>query len=68
MKYFEGKVVIEEIKCVSWLGLCIYKLNDFIFKVMGGLGVVIVFIDRGVMIDWVVCVVGVGGEVFCYVF
>lgn len=34
---------------------------------MGGLGVVIVLIFKGVMIDCVVCNVGMGGEIIGYV-
>lgn len=34
---------------------------------MGGLGVVVVFIFKGLMLDCVVCKVGFGGEIICYV-
>lgn len=34
---------------------------------MNGFGVVIVLMLKGVMIDCKVCVIGVGGEVICYV-
>lgn len=66
-KYFQGKVVVESIQCVSCSGLCIYKKKDELLKVMVGLGIVVVFIFKGVMIDCVVCQVGFGGEIICYV-
>lgn len=67
LKYFEGKVVIENIQCVSCFGLCIYKKCDELLKVMGGFGIVIVLIFKGLMIDCVVCSVGVGGEIIGFV-
>ncbi len=67
LKYFEGKPVIDEIKRVSRPGLRIYKSNDSIPKVMGGLGVAIVSTDKGVMTDRAARAAGVGGEVLCYV-
>ncbi len=67
LKYFEGKPVIESLKRVSRPGLRIYKPQDEIPKVMGGLGVAIVSTDKGVMTDRAARAAGVGGEVLCYV-
>lgn len=54
LKYFGGKLVIEEIKWVSCLSLCQYNGVGELLKVFGGLGVVIVLMFKGVMIDCVV--------------
>lgn len=67
LKYFEGKPVIDVIKRVSRPGLRIYKANDSLPKVMGGLGVAIVSTDKGVMTDRAARAAGVGGEVLCFV-
>lgn len=67
LKYFQGKVVVESIQRVSRLGLRIYKRKDELSKVMAGLGIVVVFIFKGVMIDRVARQVGFGGEIICYV-
>lgn len=66
--YFEGSLVIEKIFCVSCFGLCVYKNVGQIFKVKGGFGVMIVFINQGIFFDCVVCQVNVGGELICEVF
>jgi small subunit ribosomal protein S8 len=67
LKYYEGKPVIEKIKRVSRPGLRIYKANNDIPKVMGGLGIVIISTSLGLMTDRAARKAGVGGEVLCTV-
>ena len=67
LTYFEGKAVIEDLKRVSRPGLRIYKAQDEVPKVMGGLGIAIVSTAKGVMTDRAARAAGVGGEVLCYV-
>jgi len=67
LKYFEGKPVIERIQRVSKPGLRIYRGNDELPKVLGGLGVAIVSTSAGVMSDRQAREQGIGGEVLCVV-
>ena len=67
LKYYEGRPVIESLKRVSRPGLRIYKANDELPKVQGGLGVAIVSTSKGVMSDRAARAAGEGGEVLCYV-
>ena len=67
LKYYEGRPVIEDLKRVSRPGLRIYKANDELPKVQGGLGVAIVSTSKGVMSDRAARAAGEGGEVLCYV-
>jgi len=68
LKYFEGRPVIEEIKRVSRPGLRQYIGKDDIPTVKGGLGIVIMSTNKGVMSDRAAREAGVGGEVLCSVF
>lgn len=68
LKYFKGKPVIEEIKRLSKPGLRQYKSKDEIPEVKGGLGVVILSTNKGVMTDRSARAQGVGGELICSVF
>lgn len=68
LKYFEGILVICELKWVLKFGCCVYMGVKDILLVCQGLGVLIVFIFKGVMLDVNVCVVNIGGEVLCIVF
>ncbi len=68
LKYFEGKPVIEEIKRASRPGLRLYKSQNDLPKVRGGLGVSIISTSKGVMTDKAAKAIGVGGEVICTVF
>lgn len=68
LKYFDGKPVIEEIKRVSRPGLRQYKGKDDIPVIRGGLGVVILSTNKGVMTDRAARAAGVGGELLCTVF
>jgi small subunit ribosomal protein S8 len=67
LKYFEGKPVIERIQRVSKPGLRIYRSNEDLPRVLGGLGVAIVSTSAGVMSDRQAREQGVGGEVLCVV-
>ncbi|VAW81502.1 SSU ribosomal protein S8p (S15Ae) [hydrothermal vent metagenome] len=67
LKYYDGRPVIESLKRISRPGLRIYKANDEIPSVRGGLGVAIVSTSRGVMSDRAARAAGEGGEVLCYV-
>jgi len=68
LKYFRGKPVIEEIKRISRPGLRQYKASDDIPTIKGGLGVVILSTNKGVMTDRAARTAGVGGELLCSVF
>jgi small subunit ribosomal protein S8 len=67
LKYYQGKPVIENIRRISTPGLRVYKANDELPKVMGGLGVAIISTSKGVMTDRAARQLGEGGEVLCYV-
>lgn len=67
LKYFETKPVIETIKRVSRPGLRIYKGNNELPKVMGGLGIAVVSTSQGLMSDRAARKAGIGGEVICFV-
>jgi len=68
LRYHEGKPVIEEISRMSRPGLRQYKSKDDIPQVKGGLGVVILSTNKGVMTDRAARAAGVGGELICSVF
>jgi small subunit ribosomal protein S8 len=68
LRYHEGKPVIEEIKTISRPGLRQYKGKDQIPVVNGGLGVVILSTNKGVMTDRTARLKGLGGELICSVF
>ena len=67
LKYFDGVPVIERIQRASRPGLRIYRGNDDLPKVLGGLGVAIVSTSAGVMSDRQAREKGIGGEVLCVV-
>lgn len=67
LRYFEGKPVIEKIARVSRPGLRIYKSAGEIPKVKGGLGVMIVSTNRGIISDRAARQANVGGELICEV-
>lgn len=67
LKYFQGKPVIEVIRRVSRPGLRIYKGQQDLPKVRGGLGIAIVSTSKGVMTDREARKQGHGGEVLAYV-
>ena len=67
LKYFEGKPVIELLRRVSRPGLRVYRRQNEIPKVMGGLGMAIVSTPKGLMTDHQARAAGHGGEVLCVV-
>jgi small subunit ribosomal protein S8 len=67
LKYFEGKPVIDKIQRVSRPGLRIYKKNNELPKVLGGLGLAIISTSKGLMSDRAARSQGFGGEVLCVV-
>ena len=68
LKYFRGKGVIEEIHRVSRPGLREYQCVSELPKVRAGLGVAIVYTNKGLMSDKKARDDGIGGEVLCTVF
>jgi len=68
LRYFEGKAVIEEIKRISSPGLRRYRSKDDIPVIIGGLGIIILSTNKGVMTDRAARAAGVGGELLCSVF
>ncbi|EKF74426.1 30S ribosomal protein S8 [Alcanivorax hongdengensis A-11-3] len=67
LKYYEGKPVIEKIARVSRPGLRVYKSAGEIPKVKGGLGVMIVSTNQGIISDRAARNANVGGELICEV-
>jgi len=67
LKYFGGKPVIDTLDRVSKPGLKIYKNNDELPQVLGGLGVAIISTSKGLMSDREARAKGHGGEVVCVV-
>jgi small subunit ribosomal protein S8 len=67
LKYFEGQPVIEKIARVSRPGLRVYKQAGEIPKVKGGLGVMIVSTNQGIISDRAARKANVGGELICEV-
>jgi len=67
LKYHSGSSVIEKISRVSKPGLRIYKSSKNLPNVMNGLGVAIVSTSKGVMTQRKAQMLGVGGELLCYV-
>ena len=67
LKYFEGTPVIENVQRGSKPGLRVYRGNEELPKVLGGLGVAIVSTSAGVMSDRQARKQGIGGEVLCVV-
>lgn len=67
LKYFEGNPVIDKIARVSRPGLRVYKSAGEIPKVKGGLGVMIVSTNQGIISDRAARKANVGGELICEV-
>ena len=68
LKYHEGRPVIEEINRLSRPGLRVYKNKDDIPVVKGGLGIIILSTNKGLMTDRAARAAGIGGELICTVF
>ncbi|MDH5190146.1 MAG: 30S ribosomal protein S8 [Gammaproteobacteria bacterium] len=66
LKYYQGKPVIDMIKRASRPGLRVYKGNDELPKVNGGLGIAIISTSKGLMSDRAARAAGTGGEVIGY--
>jgi small subunit ribosomal protein S8 len=67
LKYFQGKPVIERIERISKPSLRVYKAQDELPKVLGGLGIAIISTSTGVVSDRKARAAGHGGEVLCIV-
>jgi small subunit ribosomal protein S8 len=67
LKYHRGKPVIEVLKRVSRPGLRIYRGQDALPKVWGGLGIAIVSTSKGMMTDRAARQAGHGGEIIALV-
>ncbi|MEM8983987.1 MAG: 30S ribosomal protein S8 [Pseudomonadota bacterium] len=67
LKYHEGAPVIEKIERVSKPGRRVYRANDDLPRVIGGLGIAVVSTSKGVMSDRQARKEGIGGEVLCIV-
>ena len=59
--------VISGIKRISKPGLKVYVKNNEIPRVLGGLGIAVLFTSKGMMTDNQARIENVGGEVICYV-
>ena len=68
LKYYEGRPVIEQIQRVSRPGLRQYRGKDDIPKINGGLGIIILSTNKGLMSDRAARAAGIGGELLCTVF
>ena len=68
LRYHGGQPVIEEIKRISRPGLRQYKNKDDIPTIKGGLGIIILSTNKGVMTDRAARAAGLGGELLCSVF
>lgn len=68
LKYFEGQPVIEEIRRMSRPGLRLYRGKNNIPVVKGGLGIIILSTNKGLMTDRAARAAGIGGELICSVF
>lgn len=68
LKYLRGKPVIEEIHRASRPGLRIYKGTKELPRMRGGLGILIVSTNQGVLSSRNARARGLGGEVLCSVF
>lgn len=68
LKYFQGRPVIEQIQRMSRPGLRQYTGANEIPQIKGGLGIVIMSTNKGVITDRAARAEGVGGEMLCSVF
>ena len=68
LRYHRGRPVIEQIKTLSRPGLRQYTNKDQIPVVKGGLGIIILSTNKGVVSDRAARAAGIGGELLCSVF
>ena len=59
--------VITGLKRISRPGLRVYAQKDEVPKVLGGLGIAVIFTSQGLMTDKEARKAGIGGEVMCYI-
>ena len=62
-----GEKVITGIKRISKPGMRVYADRDSIPKVLNGIGISIISTSNGIVTDKQARVLGIGGEVICYV-
>lgn len=67
LKYYQGKSVIETIERVSRPSLRIYRSQDQLPSVLGGLGIAVISTSKGLMTDRKARAMSLGGEVICFV-
>jgi len=67
LRYNEQDSVLKGIKRVSKPGRRVYAQLDKLPRVRGGLGVAILSTSKGILTDRQAKMLGVGGEVLCYV-
>ena len=68
MKYGSSKQrVITGLKRISKPGRRVYVQKDGVPRVLGGLGIAIISTSQGIMTDKKARMMGLGGEVVCYV-
>jgi small subunit ribosomal protein S8 len=67
LKYYEGRPVIDRIERVSTPGRRLYRAQNELPSVLGGMGIAIISTSKGIMTDRAARKSGVGGEVICYV-
>jgi small subunit ribosomal protein S8 len=67
LKYYDGKPVIEKIKRVSRNGLRVYRRNNELPLVRGGLGIAVVSTSKGVMTERAARDQKLGGEIVCII-
>lgn len=67
LKYHQGQPVIETIERVSRPSLRIYRSNNQLPSVLGGLGIAVISTSKGLMTDRKARALSLGGEVICFV-
>ncbi len=67
LRYNDGKTVVRGIKRVSKPGRRIYANLSKLPRVRNGLGIAILSTSKGVLTDRQARMLGVGGEVLCYI-
>ena len=69
LKYKEKnrQPIIRTLKRVSKPGLRVYSNRKELPRVLGGIGIAIIFTSKGIMTDREARRQGIGGEVLCYV-
>ncbi|BEH03937.1 30S ribosomal subunit protein S8 [Candidatus Nasuia deltocephalinicola] len=68
LKYYNNFPVIRFFKKISKSGFKIYKKYKFIQNYMNGLGIIIVSTNLGLITNKLCKIIGIGGELICYVF